>query len=68
MGEPLLSDEAMQVLHDATELDYLTHIVFRMYENKRCGPAQYGTDRLSACLPCDQMSGKLQLLAKCSCS
>ena len=35
LGQSLLSDEAMQALHDATELDYLTHIVFRMYENKR---------------------------------
>ncbi|KAK9799737.1 hypothetical protein WJX73_006464 [Symbiochloris irregularis] len=34
-GEGLLSEEAMQMLHDATELDYLTHIVFRMYENTR---------------------------------
>ena len=34
-GQPLLSEEAMQMLHDATELDYLTHIVFRMYENTR---------------------------------
>lgn len=31
----LLSPEAEQWLHDTTELDYLTHIVFRMYENKR---------------------------------
>ena len=31
----LLSSEAQQRLHDITELDYMTHIVFRMYENKR---------------------------------
>ena len=31
----LLSCEAQQRLHDITELDYMTHIVFRMYENKR---------------------------------
>lgn len=26
----------MRKLRDTTELDYLTHVVFRMYENKRC--------------------------------
>ncbi len=31
----LVSEEAMQKLRDTTELDYLTHVVFRMYENKR---------------------------------
>lgn len=33
--EPLLSEEALQNLWDTPELDYLTHVVFRMYENKR---------------------------------
>ncbi|KAK9823756.1 hypothetical protein WJX72_005206 [[Myrmecia] bisecta] len=33
--EGLVSDEAHQMLRDATELDYMTHIVFRMYENKK---------------------------------
>ncbi len=32
----LVSEEAMRKLRDTTELDYLTHVVFRMYENKRC--------------------------------
>ncbi|KAK9821974.1 hypothetical protein WJX81_008214 [Elliptochloris bilobata] len=31
----LVSEEAMRRLRDTTELDYLTHVVFRMYENKR---------------------------------
>ena len=35
-GSPaMVSEEAQQMLHDATELDYLTHIIIRMYENKR---------------------------------
>lgn len=33
--EPLVSEEALQLLWDTPELDYLTHVVFRMYENKR---------------------------------
>ncbi|KAG1662672.1 hypothetical protein FOA52_014598 [Chlamydomonas sp. UWO 241] len=32
--DPLLSDDGLQAFHSTTELDYLTHIVFRMYENK----------------------------------
>ena len=32
---PVVSEEAQKMLHDATELDYLTHIIIRMYENKR---------------------------------
>ncbi|KAL3145933.1 hypothetical protein ABBQ38_015296 [Trebouxia sp. C0009 RCD-2024] len=32
---PMVTEEAQQMLHDATELDYLTHIIIRMYENKR---------------------------------
>lgn len=32
--EPLLSDEAAQMLDATSELDYLTQVVFRMYENK----------------------------------
>ena len=32
---PMVSEEAQKMLHDATELDYLTHIIIRMYENKR---------------------------------
>lgn len=31
----VVSEEAQKMLHDATELDYLTHIIIRMYENKR---------------------------------
>ena len=31
----MVTDEAQQMLHNATELDYLTHIIIRMYENKR---------------------------------
>lgn len=34
-SEPLVSEEALQRLWDTPELDYLTHLVFRMYENKR---------------------------------
>lgn len=36
--EPLLSDDAQQHLWNTPELDYLTHVVFRMYENKRWDP------------------------------
>ena len=32
----LVSEAAARKLRDTTELDYMTHIVFRMYENKRC--------------------------------
>lgn len=32
---PVVSEEAQKMLYDATELDYLTHIIIRMYENKR---------------------------------
>lgn len=35
MKDTLLSDEAQQHLWNTPELDYLTHVVFRMYENKR---------------------------------
>ncbi len=31
-----MSDAAQEMLRSTTELDYMTHIVFRMYENKRC--------------------------------
>ncbi len=34
--EGIVSKAAAQKLHDTTELDYMTHIVLRMYENKRC--------------------------------
>ena len=34
-ASPMVTEEAQQMLHDATELDYLTHIIIRMYENKR---------------------------------
>ena len=41
----------MRKLRDTTELDYLTHVVFRMYENKRCAhPAA------AACLSCGTLS------------
>jgi hypothetical protein len=33
----LVSEAAAARLRETTELDYMTHIVFRMYENKRCG-------------------------------
>ncbi|CAL8465105.1 g4640 [Coccomyxa elongata] len=33
--ESLVSDAAQELLRNTTELDYMTHIVFRMYENKR---------------------------------
>lgn len=33
----LLSQEAQAMLDMTTELDYQTQIVFRMFENKRCG-------------------------------
>mmetsp|Transcript_25598 Transcript_25598/g.75672 ORF Transcript_25598/g.75672 Transcript_25598/m.75672 type:complete len:1449 (-) Transcript_25598:644-4990(-) len=33
-GRQLLSDDAIKAFADCSELDYLTHIVFRMYENK----------------------------------
>ena len=33
--EPLLSEDGTKYLWDTPELDYLTHVVFRMYENKR---------------------------------
>ena len=35
-AQGLVSEAAAQRLRDTTELDYMTHIVFRMYENKRC--------------------------------
>ena len=37
-ASPMVTEEAQQMLRDATELDYLTHIIIRMYENKRCVP------------------------------
>lgn len=36
-AESLLSEAAQEMLRNTTELDYMTHIVFRMYENKRWG-------------------------------
>ena len=40
-GEPLreegiVSKAAAERLHNTTELDYMTHIVLRMFENKKC--------------------------------
>ena len=35
MREPLVSPEAEDLLKHATELDYMTHLVLRMFENKR---------------------------------
>lgn len=35
-ASPMVTEESQQMLRDATELDYLTHIIIRMYENKRC--------------------------------
>ena len=42
-ASPMVTEEAQQMLRDATELDYLTHIIIRMYENKR-----YASDSLVA--------------------
>ena len=36
--EGIVSKAAAQKLHDTTELDYMTHIVLRMYENKKWAP------------------------------
>ena len=43
-GEPLreegiVSKAAAERLHNTTELDYMTHIVLRMFENKKCAPS-----------------------------
>ena len=35
-SDSLLREEGMRKLEALTELDYMTHIVFRMYENKGC--------------------------------
>ena len=36
-GEPaLLGSEGQQLLHECLELDYMTHIVMRMFENTKC--------------------------------
>ena len=34
--EGIVSKAAAERLHNTTELDYMTHIVLRMYENKKC--------------------------------
>lgn len=34
-AQGLLSEAGQRVLHESRELDYMTHIVFRMFENKR---------------------------------
>jgi len=34
--EGIVSQAAAEKLHNTTELDYMTHIVLRMYENKKC--------------------------------
>jgi hypothetical protein len=34
-GQPLITPDAEALLADTSEFDYLTHIVFRMYENKQ---------------------------------
>lgn len=36
--EGIVSTAAAEKLHNTTELDYMTHIVLRMYENKKCAP------------------------------
>ena len=36
--EGIVSTAAGEKLHNTTELDYMTHIVLRMYENKKCAP------------------------------
>ena len=35
-GKPLVSQEARAALRKTPEMDYLTHIVMRLYENKQC--------------------------------
>lgn len=42
----MVTEEAQQMLRNATELDYLTHIIIRMYENKR-----YAVNSLVAVFP-----------------
>ena len=57
----LVGEEAMRKLRDTTELDYLTHVVFRMYENKRCAP-------LPCCctlLPCKPAKKSYVLSVQC---
>ncbi len=42
--EGIVSTAAAEKLHNTTELDYMTHIVLRMYENKKCAlahPSQF---------------------------
>lgn len=34
-GKPLVSQQAQEALRETPELDYLTHIVMRLYENKQ---------------------------------
>ena len=36
LPQGLVSPEAQDRLQDTPELDYLTHIVMRLFENKRC--------------------------------
>ena len=36
-AQGLVSAEAEERLQETPELDYLTHIVMRLFENKRCG-------------------------------
>ena len=37
--EGIVSQAAAERLHNTTELDYMTHIVLRMFENKKCAPS-----------------------------
>ena len=64
LAQPLLSKAAMQLLHDATELDYMTHIVFRMYENKRCAPVGKLSPDAAQCI--QRVLGRLLPCGACS--
>ena len=46
--EGIVSTAAGEKLHKTTELDYMTHIVLRMYENKKCAPPHCPASRPSS--------------------
>lgn len=47
----LVSAEAEERLQETPELDYLTHIVMRLFENKRCGAAGHGSPCIGLAMP-----------------
>ena len=49
----LVSPDAQARLNATPELDYLTHIVMRLYENKRCAPPTLSRSPCSGCCVCD---------------